>query len=55
MAKDLKKEGADYARFLENLSAEEIAEGNRKNHEETIKEYQEFRDAFEKGQCYLCV
>ena len=54
LAKDLKKEGADYARFLENLSAEKIAEGNRKNHQETIKEYQEFKDAFKKGQCYLC-
>ena len=54
MTNNLKKKGNDFAKFLQNLSKEEIAEGNRKSHEQAQAEYQRFKDAFAKGDCCLC-
>lgn len=54
LTKDLQRKGNDFAKFLESLSEEEIAEGNRKSLEQTQEEFQRFRDAFAKGNCYLC-
>lgn len=54
MTNDLKRKGSNFAKFLENLSEEEIAEGNRKSFEQVREGYQRFKDAFEKGDCYLC-
>ena len=51
---DLKSEGKDFAKFLEGFSEEQIAEGNKKSHEQTQEEYQRFKDAFSDGACYLC-
>ena len=54
LTKDLKSEGKSYANFLENLSEEEIAVGNRKSLEDAQDEFKRFKDAFSKGNCYLC-
>ncbi len=54
LTKDLHSEGKIFAKFLENLSEEEIAEGNRKSLEQAQEEFLRFKDAFSKGKCYLC-
>jgi hypothetical protein len=40
--------------FFENLSPEQIEEGNRKDHEEHVKQLSAFQAAYAEGRCYLC-
>lgn len=54
LARDLHSDGKSFAKFLENLSEEEIAKGNRKSLELALEEFQRFKNAFVKGNCYLC-
>lgn len=41
-------------KFFENLSPEQIEEGNRKDHEEHAKQRAAFHAAYTRGHCYLC-
>ena len=40
--------------FLKSLTPEQIAEGNRKEHEESVRQIAEFKKAYTTGRCYLC-
>lgn len=40
--------------FFESLSPEQIAEANKLDHEEHLRQVTEFRSAYVEGRCYLC-
>lgn len=44
----------EFVEWLKRLTPDEIAEGNRLEHERVVREYKEFVTAFEGGRCYLC-
>ncbi len=45
---------SEFANWLRSLPAEVIAEGNRREQEQTEQDWQRFRAAFKKGHCSLC-
>ena len=54
MNDDLKSKGKYFANFMDSLSVEQIAEGNKINIETAGKEFEEFKSAYSEGHCYLC-
>jgi len=54
MSGEIRIKGHDFAKFLETLSAEEIAHGNEVNFQRAKAEYQSFLEYFNRGSCYLC-
>lgn len=54
MVDPIKKEALEFAKFLDSLSEEEIRHGNEEQRKQTETEYQEFKQAYNNGACYLC-
>jgi hypothetical protein len=54
MNDEFRKEGRDYARFLETLTPEQIAHGNEVDHNNAQAEFNRFVECFNAGVCYLC-
>jgi hypothetical protein len=54
LSNEHQNEGVRFANFLETLSEDEIAEGNKTTHEESKEEFERFRECFSRSMCYLC-
>jgi hypothetical protein len=54
MSIDIRAEGLEYAKFLETLTPDEIAQGNEISYRETEAEYKRFAESFGRNICYLC-
>jgi hypothetical protein len=50
----LRKEGQDFAKFLDSLPADVRDRTHKKQREHSESEYREFREAFGIGKCFLC-
>ena len=54
MSEKERQRGLDFARFMQSLSEEQKAEGNRKILEQSKAEHERFSTKFEQDLCYLC-
>lgn len=54
MSEEIRAKGRDYAKFLETLSAKDVAHGNEVNYRNAEAEYQRFLEHFGRESCYLC-
>lgn len=55
MTEETRKKGIEYAKFLESLTPEQIAQGNEISFKNAEAEYKRFTERFNEGICYLCV
>lgn len=54
MSEELRAKGQEFARFLQTLPEELRIKGNDENHRKATEEHGRFREAYQRGHCYLC-
>lgn len=54
MSESTRAKGKIFAKFLDELSEEQLAYGNQKDFQRAESEYKNFLDHFGRGDCYLC-
>ncbi len=54
MTEDVRKQAANFVRFLQSLSQSEIDKGNEAEFRRAKTQHEEFRSYFHQGKCFLC-
>ena len=54
MSTEIRAKGADFAKFLEQMTPEERDRVSAENIQRTEVEYRRFLEVFQKGECYIC-
>ncbi len=54
MSDELRRKGQRFAKFLSELTGEQIAEGNKANFESAQNQFERFKNDYNQGRCYLC-
>jgi hypothetical protein len=53
-AMNYKERYGEFKKYLSSLSEDQIKKGNEIEHAKTIKEHQEFLEAYKENKCYIC-